>query len=290
MSTPSYRLINPQADSSFIFKWEPLDLKNRWHYHPELELIYFTEGKTNAVMGDGFFQFQEGDLVLLGANFPHVLKEDAEFSRLSPGCKPFGLVVQFTEEFLGHEFWMKPETESMIRMVRKAQRGLYFRKNIVRCISASLTDMHKLSPTRKLIALLDTLVTLSEMDDYEFMTPDNYFYDHTQDEDRMRNINQYIYEHFKEPISISEIAGVANMTESSFCRYFKIRTRKTFTQLLNETRVAYACRLLNNEKNSVTSACFESGFNSLSYFTRQFKTITRMSPQRYRNWKRTTTS
>ena len=51
MSTPAYRLINPQANQSFVFKWEPFDLFTRWHYHPELELIYFIDGKTSGVEG-----------------------------------------------------------------------------------------------------------------------------------------------------------------------------------------------------------------------------------------------
>lgn len=40
MTEPSFRLIAPQANRSFIFKWEPFDLANRWHYHPEVALIY----------------------------------------------------------------------------------------------------------------------------------------------------------------------------------------------------------------------------------------------------------
>lgn len=67
---PSYRLIQPQANRSFVFKLEPFGLHTRWHYHPEVELIYFMEGRTSAVIGESFQEFEEGDLVLLGANFP----------------------------------------------------------------------------------------------------------------------------------------------------------------------------------------------------------------------------
>jgi AraC-like DNA-binding protein len=76
------------------------------------------------------------------------------------------------------------------------------------------------------------------------------------------------------------------MTDTSFCRYLKRRTLKTFTRFLNEVRIAYACRLLNNSNYSVTDACFESGFNSLSYFNRQYKSIMQMSPQQYQKWKK----
>src|ERR687889_654339 len=104
MTEPAYRLINPQANRSFIFKWEPFDLTTRWHYHPEIELIYFIKGRTSGVIGERFHQFNEGDLAILGANFPHVLQEDREFKRQFPDERPFGLIIQFTKEFLGKDF------------------------------------------------------------------------------------------------------------------------------------------------------------------------------------------
>jgi AraC-like DNA-binding protein len=101
----------------------------------------------------------------------------------------------------------------------------------------------------------------------------------------MQTINEYVYRNFKEPIRINDIATIANMTVTSFCRYFKSRTLKTFVRFLNEVRISYACRLLNNGNYTITDACFESGFNSLSYFNRQFKAIMKMAPRKYRNWK-----
>jgi len=146
--------------------------------------------------------------------------------------------------------------------------------------------MHQLNEPRKLLSMLDILETLAETAAYDYMTNKNYGYDHTQDEDRMRNIHQYIYEHFTEKITVKDIAGVANMTETSFCRYFKTRTLKNFTRFVNEIRISYACRLLSNTNYTVTAVCFESGFNELSYFTRQFKKIMKLSPQQYQKWKK----
>lgn len=290
MTEPAYRLINPQANRSFVFKWEPFDLTTRWHYHPEIELIYFIKGRTSGVIGEGFYQFEEGDLALLGPNFPHVLQEDKEFARHYPESRPFGLIIQFTEGFLGNEFLQKPELFLINQLLKKARRGLAFSSATVKRVSPVLLDMNSMSETRKLLSLLDILTTLSETEDYQYMTPKDYAYDHTQDEDRMHCVNRYVYEHFSEKISIRDISMIANMTESSFCRYFKSRTLKSFTKFLNEVRISYACKLLNNDGYSVTDACFESGFTNLSYFNRQFKFIVKMSPRAYKNWKRNATS
>lgn len=285
MTLPSYRLIAPQADRSFVFKWERFNLATRWHYHPEVELIFFIEGKCTGVIGDGFRQFEENDLVLLGANFPHVLQEDKEYTKSNPQREPFGLIIQFTETFLGTDFLVKPEMQAVNALLRRATRGVHFNKEIVESIKPALLKMHELTETRKLLSLLDILITLAETHEYDYLTPKGYSYDHSHDEDRMRTINEYVFAHFADKITIRDVATVANMTETSFCRYFKTRTLKSFTQFLNEVRISYACKLLGNTNYSITEVCFESGFNELSYFTRQFKKIMHFSPQQYKKWK-----
>ncbi len=290
MSIPSYRLINPQANRCYVFKWEPFGLTTPWHYHPELELIYFIRGKTTGVIGEGFVEFNEGDLVLLGANFPHVLQEHTQFKRDNPDCHPFGLIIQFTENFLGEQFFNIPELLPVKQLFNKARRGIMFSKETVTKVTPVLTAMHEREDTRKLIDLLDVLTTLSEQNYYDYLTPEDYSYEHGFDEERMLNINKYLYNHFKEPISITDIARVSNMTETSFCRYFKKRTLKTFVQFLNEVRISYASKLLNHDTYSITDACFESGFNSLSYFNRQFRAVMKMSPIQYKKWKKNATN
>jgi AraC-like DNA-binding protein len=278
----SFRLINPQANRSFIFKWEAFGLTTPWHYHPELELIYFVEGKTNAIIGDGFREFEVGDLVLLGSNFPHVLKENPPFKEAYPSILPFGLIIQFVENFLGNDFLNKPEMQSLKHLFERANRGLLFKKNVVKALEKTLKNMHTLPDNRKLTTLLDILFTLAETTDYEYMTNQDYYFHVHDDEERMGRINQYVYENFADKITIANVAAVANMTETAFCRYFKSRTLKNFTLFLNEVRIAYACKLLQKKDMSVTNACFQSGFNSLSYFNRQFKSIISETPQRYR--------
>ena len=286
MSIPSYRLINPQANRCYVFKWENFGLTTPWHYHPEFELIYFIKGKTTGVIGEGFMEFQEGDLVLLGANFPHVLQEHTQYKKDNPDREPFGLIIQFTEEFLGKDFFNIPELLPVKQLLNKSSRGIMFHESAVKKVSKTLVAMHKMNDTRKLISLLDVLTTLSEVDKgFNYLTPKNYNNDHNYDEARMLNINKFVFDNFKDPISIGDVAEVANMTETSFCRYSKSRTLKTFVRFLNEVRISYACKLLNDDNYSITDACFESGFNSLSYFNRQFNAIMKMSPLHYKNWK-----
>lgn len=285
MSIPSYRLINPQANRCFVFKWEPFDLTTLWHYHPEIELIYFIEGKTSGIIGDGFQEFDEGDLVMLGADFPHVLQKHLDYKGMNVKKPPFGLIIQFVENFLGKEFITKPEMEPIMKLFKEGKRGLKFKPVVIDQVSDKLLNLHLLNDTKKLISLLDILAILSDTKEYTYLTSNSYNYSFSYDEDRMKNINEYIYKHFTDAISLGEIASVSNMTVTSFCRYFKSRTLKTFSQFLNELRISYACKLLNKENYTVMDSCFECGYNNLSYFNRQFKAIIKMSPMQYKTWK-----
>ena len=284
MSIPSYRLINPQVNRSFVLKWEPFDLTTRWHYHPELELIYFIKGKTNGVIGDGYREFEEGDLVLLGANFPHVLQENKEFSVSNPNENPFGLILQFTEGFAGQHFFDLPEMEHIKKMFSRAHRGLYFKGALKAKVCEKLKNIPHIKDPAKLLLLLDILNDLAEGDEnqYEYLTNQDYYFNYSNDEERMWRVHDFIYKHFTEKITVADVASVANMTETSFCRYFKARTLKNFTQFLNEIRVSYSCRMLKKKNNSVSMAATASGFNNIPYYCRTFKKIMKMSPYDYK--------
>ena len=123
-TTPSYRLINSQKHCSFVIKEEPFDLHTRWHYHPEIELMYFIKGRVSGIMGNRFREFSEGELLLLGPNFPHVIFDDSKHRNTSP----FGVVIQFKEDFLGDGFFIAPELKAVKTLLIKSKNGILFGK------------------------------------------------------------------------------------------------------------------------------------------------------------------
>ncbi len=76
------------------------------------------------------------------------------------------------------------------------------------------------------------------------------------------------------------------MTKNAFCKYFKKRTNKTYIQFLSELRIEHACKLLRTEKElSIVDIAESSGFNNISNFNRQFKSLKRMSPSAFKKTK-----
>jgi AraC-like DNA-binding protein len=99
---------------------------------------------------------------------------------------------------------------------------------------------------------------------------------------KTNKIINFIVSNYTRSIRLEDVSDFANLNKTSFCRYFKSFTQKTFTQYLNELRIAKACDLLLNTDKPVTSICYETGYNNISHFNRQFKAITGITAREYR--------
>ena len=80
---------------------------------------------------------------------------------------------------------------------------------------------------------------------------------------------------------MDEIADLTNMTTTSFCRYFKLNTGKSFIQYVNEYKINHAAKLLMETELNIKTVCFDSGFNNFSNFNRFFKKYYQITPKKY---------
>ena len=81
---------------------------------------------------------------------------------------------------------------------------------------------------------------------------------------------------------LGELAGKAQMSESSLLRLFRKATGHTPIEYLIHLRLQKAMTLLRDSNRSITEIAFTVGFNDSNYFWRQFKKVMSMSPTEYR--------
>lgn len=92
----------------------------------------------------------------------------------------------------------------------------------------------------------------------------------------------YIREHYHEKIYIRDLAGLANMNEQYFCRFFKDAIGKSPIAYLNDYRIRRALTLLQDTNLPVMDICLNCGFNNFGNFLKEFKKHTGTTPTQYR--------
>ncbi len=274
-----------QLENSFSLRYDVKpDFGAVWHYHPELELHYVVKGEGLRFVGDTVRNFSAGEMVLLGPNLPHMWRCNEGYRTEDFERRVEAVVLQFLPTCLGKEFLDLPEVLSIRKLFEKASRGVLItgekRDKVARMLSESL----EASNLDRLILLLSILNLLAaDIEDAEVVTSANI---HCQSNElemaRIDRIYSYVLDNYTKEITLSTIASVANMSETSFCRYFKLTTNKTFFEFLTEVRVSHACRALIENKRLTEVICYESGFNNLSNFYRNFKKLTDLTPYEYK--------
>ncbi|PWJ58391.1 AraC-like DNA-binding protein [Dyadobacter jejuensis] len=255
---------------------------DRWHYHPEMELVLIEQGSGRQFIGDNIQNFHNGDLLLIGPNLPHYWRCDDKYFEGHENLHAQATVLHFLPDLFGTTFLELPENKPLRDLFQKAASGLKFNGKIKEQVIPLMQQLLRNPKENRIILLLQILNKLAFASDTVQLSNDfNLKSLDPFDTDRINAIYSYTLQNFQKKISIAEIADIANISPHSFCRYFKSRSRKTYSQFLIELRIGHACKLLLEEKWPVAQICFESGFNNFANFNKCFKNIMGISPLQY---------
>ena len=280
---PILEKVTPTSDCSFALKEEILPhVKIGWHFHPEYELTLFTESSGKRFIGDNTDNFCEGDLLLLGPHLPHYMRNEEIYYKKMPYKRIRAIVVHFTGDFLGKSFFEIPEMKVIKKLLNASSRGIHIFGETQARVSREMERLLECKGFDRLKCLLDILEIISNSSEQRLLTSAGYRNTFSADDaDRINKIFDYLFLNFTEDITLADAAGLIFMSTSAFCKFFKSRTGKTFTNILNEIRIGHACKLFIEKDVSVSEVCYNCGYNNLSYFNRRFKLITKYSPLDY---------
>lgn len=275
---------NTQFNSFSVTRNKHKHFLKVWHYHPELELVIVLKSTGTRFVGDSIEKFNKGDVVLIGSNLPHMWINDEAYYHAGSILQADAISIHFKKDFLGEDFMSAKELWQINSLIQKAQLGLVFH-NLSKETIQLLKKIEKdktIVPFKKLLLLLDVLDRLANHKEYSELSSKGFLTSFSEgDNKNLKVIYEYIFKNFNHPISAKDVAKVINMNPSAFSRFFKRIHRKNFTTYLNEIRIGYACKLLIEGKQKVISICYDSGFNNISNFNRQFKKIKKMTPTEF---------
>lgn len=260
------------------------DFGNIWHYHPELELHYIIKGEGVRLIGDNISNFAPNEMILLGENLPHTWRCKDEYFQNNPDLNIEAYVVHFLPDCLGKHLINLPEAYLIPKLFEKAKSGLVIHGETKVKLAGLMKQALEATNLDRIIILLSILKTLAETDEFStIVTSKNTFYQSNESETlRINKICNYTLSNYKKDITLEEIASLSNLSITSFCRYFKLMTKKTYYDFLIEIRISYACRFLIENKLPTEMICFDCGFNNISNFYRHFKKVTGMTPLDYK--------
>jgi len=247
-----------------------------WHQHIEYELILFTEGEGKAFIGNYIGEFKTGDVFFLGSNLPHT------FQKAHRDLITSAVVVQFRDDFWGQSFMELPECKSVRKLFEVSGQGLKIGATARRQLSPKIKELEHLQGFSRIIRLCECIQLLATTSDYECTSTQDVKMFQARNRDRIDRIFQYTIENFQEPITLADVAATAGMSIPAFCNYFRKSTKKTYIDFLNEVRIGHACKLLIDTQLPVLEICYESGFNTLANFNKQFLKMKRLTPSAYR--------
>jgi AraC-like DNA-binding protein len=222
-----------------------------WHFHPEYELVYIKGATGTRHIGDHISTYDGNDLVLIGSNIPHL---NFDYGVKTDYQK---VVVHLKKEFIETHFRGAPELFPIAQLFEKSKYGLAFNGAMKKQIGEKLFELEKFNPFQQYLQFTE------------------------KDQSRLRSIYAFVDKNYHQKIELSEVAKISNMSKEAFCRYFKKVSSYTFIEFLNRYRISQAKRLLMSGER-VSGACYQTGFESLSYFNRTFKKVTNENPRDFR--------
>lgn len=269
--------ILPDSDSSFRFLLTPkLNEVFYWHFHPEIELVYVEADKGIRHIGEHISTYEGCDLALIGSYIPHLNFDYGVKATVET------VVIQFPETYFESGLIRIPELKKVVDLMERAKTGLAFIGETKRIAGVRLKKLQHLDRFHQFMELMSIFQFLAESDEYVNLDVRPISSQTIlKQQERMHRIHQFVEANFQKSIDTQQIADVVNLSLPAFCRYFKKATKLTYTDFVNQYRIQFAKKLLIQDKN-VTETCFESGFESLSYFNRIFKKWTGETPSGFR--------
>lgn len=268
---------------SVLNRIEPF-FQSPFHSHPELELVYVKESFGKRIIGNSVMPFEPGDMVFLGSDIPHVWLNDEKYYQGIEELKANSIVVYFNKDIFGSAFYELQETQKINELFVQAGKGISIIGKTNKQIAKKLEKLVAKKDFEVIVGLFEILSILSDSPDKIYINDEIYsLMQKDSKTDRISEVFQYVNKNYKKNISLEEIAAVANMTRTSFCRMFKLKTKKNFMDYLHEIRISNACKLLLETDKSMSEIAYACGYKTASNFNKLFKKCKGITPTEFKS-------
>lgn len=247
---------------------------NDFHIHSEIELISILSGSMTIKTESETYKASKGEVLFINSNIPHsTVDVDSDFS---------GRLVQFrmpsvTNGSLGYLFQYFNNWGTPAYMFSKSDDS----KLIAECINKILTEKNTNDIAGEYYITSNMYMILSLLYKKNLFGDTEKLLNNKKEIERLLPVLEYIDSHYHESISIDDLSSILNLNAYYFCRFFKKVMGNTAINYINFVRTYYAKKLLFTDK-TILDISMETGFSSVSYFSKIFKKHFQYSPSDYK--------
>jgi len=278
----SIEQISLNANRSFkSYEYDFLSRGQTLHTHNEFELATVYGARGVVYCAAESYLFCSGDAFLFGGRLPH---------RFIPhtGTNARALVLQFRKDAFGEDFFGLPENLHIRQLLEQSSAGLAFPSGLFD-FPRRLSEIVQSGNSRRLPQLLFLLADLADIAGRgggELLSPGRVnLKSRSVDEERLSRLQNFIEAGYTGEASLNAAADALALTRTSFCRYVKRITGRSYTDLLNDYRLTAAAMMLRDSTSAglpVAELAGKAGFGSLSHFNSRFKSRFGSTPTEYR--------
>lgn len=260
-------------------------LSDQLHYHNAYEISLILMGNGRRIVGDSVDRFTDGDLTVMPPYMPHATYTEPKHHIINNDQSIHAIVVYFMPDWFNENHYNTVDFAPFRNLFEQLKKGIKVQYHNYDKIVGLLLQMSRTeSGLDNILTLLQVLRELSSVEDFTHLASPFYSFSNKDENiEKINKIYKYVMENFTNKISLDEVAEIAFMTPPAFCKYFRHKTNKTFTNFVNEIRIGYACELLINSNDDISNIAFLSGFNNFTSFNKNFKKFTKVTPSEYRS-------
>ena len=174
--------------------------------------------------------------------------------------------------------------KSIYNMLIRAKQGLAFPDEAIMTVYHRLVRLSKIGEGFLAVQeLFSILYELSKFDNARELASSAFAkVEVASDSKRIMKVKNYIDQHYKDEMSLEQLASLVGMTPTAFSRYFKQHTGKNLSEYIVDIRLGHAARQLIDTTDSISEICWSTGFNTLSNFNRLFRKRKGCNPTEFR--------
>ncbi len=250
------------------------------HWHDEVEILYVTKGTIDLLIDETIYTVNAGDIYFINSGVMH------QMTAGSDGVKFIAYI--FPLEYLSFDVEDYTQQQIITPLINKE---LLFPTKLMHLtaytpIKNHIIDLAMTDTTRNTGYQLTTKVALYSIINILYI--EKLFINSKKSYSLSTNkkIVSYLNQHYIDSITLEDISNHVSVSTNYFCRYFKQQFGKTLIEYINFLRIEKACILLESEDLPIVDIAMDVGFNNISYFNRQFKSIMNTTPKLYRSQKK----